>query len=363
MAIVKINPEELEQQAAKFDAIIGNIGEVSERVFSNFCRLAGYSGYGLNEIQKRLRAATKGLNKCLDDLIYERAALKKISEYAVNADKEAFGVISGNAINDLKYGMSNDSSESGNHKSVLDILYDWYNRIIGSAADDMDIIDYTDFVDKSISLIEKLTAQPNSFPVWSLIKYGYDISGFYQDVGINNPTWFVDGLSITEETISVNKDIFDIFKNLGYVSEDSKWGKITSSLMWFKIALSTTVKGIESYNEYNADGVLNDKEKWSIAFDTETAALSACISGFLTTIHPAAGAVYSYFDSTFDLSGNLSDAIQGWCDSEVKKMRYTLYNSSEFTEFYYEQNSFVQTLIRFATIDSRYRAIVNYIYQ
>jgi len=94
MAIVKIDPAGLEQQAAEFNEIIRNVEEISEKIFSNRRTLILYSGYGLVEIKERLEKTANSLKKCSKDLDCEQETLKKIVEYSVNADREAYGVIS-----------------------------------------------------------------------------------------------------------------------------------------------------------------------------------------------------------------------------------------------------------------------------
>lgn len=95
MATVRIDPAGLEQRAAEFNGIIRNVDTVSEKVFLNRRMLMSYSGYGLEEIKERLEKTADSLKKCSEDLACEQTTLKKVAEYAVNADRDAYGIISG----------------------------------------------------------------------------------------------------------------------------------------------------------------------------------------------------------------------------------------------------------------------------
>ena len=354
--------------ASQYNALIAVLTQQSSNIRSAANRLRYYSGFGIEDQVRALDKRYSELMKYSENIRKEYNSLSRIIDTVNMYDRKAKNIMDGVTENFDMAGYTYSETSpyvisSENRSFLMDIL-DWIKEFFDPITEDMDIVDYFDFLFNSISVIAK-TNDSEITNYISFIKLFDEIFSFYADGGCSQEDWLVDSLNISKDTVKAYKSIYKILEKAKLIPKaadnPSFWGNLAEYSSVIGVIFSTGASAVEDYNKFTEDGHLSFAEGNEMVLDASIDGLSTCIAaliGLIPVVGPVGGYIYKLADDKYNFTENAKNGIKDWADGQAADIYNTIYSDEKIAEFYDNSSDFTQVVTRTILLSPWLRKII-----
>ena len=354
--------------ASQYNALTAVLNQQSSNIRSAANRLRYYSGFGIEDQVRALDKRYSELMKYSENIRKEYNSLSRIIDTVNMYDRKAKNIMDGVTENFEMAGYTYSETYSyvisSEKRSFLMDILDWIKEFFEPITEDMDIIDYFDFIFDGISAIAE--ANDSEFINYvSFLKLFDDIFSFFADEKYLQEDWLVEGLNISKDAVSSYKDVYKILEMSGLLpnaaDNPSFWGNLAEYSSVIGVMFSTGASAVEDYNKFTEDGHLSFAEGNEMVLDASIDGLSTCIAaliGLIPVIGPAGKYIYKAADDKYDFTENAKTGIKDWAKGQSADIYNTIYSDERIAEFYDNSSDFTQVVTRTILLSPWLRKII-----